>query len=254
MAVQLTPRPARPDSGPVVRSDVNVFGEVDGYLYRPRILVPRTVFLSFAELLGMVVETLLWEDLQDECEVLRAVRYCLVDHTGSQVREDAARAMALLGGCTDDPQEARFVAHAAMVVTRVFGITCPALADASTALSAVRTDVDLNGERCRFNSAPRIAVAAPLWLSLADLVGLLALAPESGLTERELDQDDTVRRLLWVEVTDATWDSMRALADRAAAILAAQANDPDVFFVAEPDAWFVAATATAVTRVFAITA
>jgi len=243
MPATLAVRPAA-----ALRTDVNIFGEVDGYNHAPRVRVARTVHLSFAEILGMLAypSALTWEELQDEAEVLRSVFFSLVDNTGEQIRRNAVRAMADLGGLTDNPESTRYVAHLAMVVTRVFGITLPTVPDASVSLRHVRSDVDINGETCRFNSAPRIALSAPLWLTFGELLGLIALNPDSGLVYDELDEDDALFTYLWIGLSDATWDDVDRLAARALGVLEGRDRDES--------AEFVTAAAPAVARAFGIAA
>ena len=243
MPATLAVRPAT-----TLLTNVNIFGEADSYNRAPRVRVARTVHLSFAEILGMLAYPggLTWEELQDESEVLRSVLYSLVDSTGEEIRQNAVRAMADLGGLTDNPESTRYAAHLAMVVTRVFGITLPTVPDASVSLRHVRSDVDINGERCRFNGAPRIALSAPLWLTFGELLGLLALSPDSGLVYEELDEDDALFTYLWIGLNDATWDDVEESAVRALGVLAGRVPDES--------AEFVTAAAPAVTRAFGIAA
>lgn len=110
-----------------VRPNAEIFGGRDEGPLRVAVAVP--VFLSFSELLGLLVfsGSLMFEELDDEravCEVLQAA---LVLNDLPTIEVYADRAMLALAGrpWPADVEAVPFVRAVARTVTHVFGLTAP---------------------------------------------------------------------------------------------------------------------------------
>ena len=240
MPATLAVRPATS----VLREDVDILGDIDPQgSIAPRVAVSMTLHLSFPELLGLIAPQLT-EDPADDAEVRWGLGFGLIEGRSEGYRALAVRAMADLAGLTDFPEDARFTALLATAVTRVFGITSATAADTAALGTAVHVGIDLLGIPAPEDCAPRVAVPWTVWLTHAELTGMLVFAPTNGGIGDDLADDAEIATLARYSVLESSWGQIEDYAALASAALNGRAPHPDGLYVEQ--------VAAAVTRVFGI--